>query len=131
MQCPRCAGTLETVSYRGISVDRCTTCQGLWFDILEAETLRKVEGADRLDIGEPEGAPDHGRPGPISCPKCQTLMTSMVDKNDPDLTYEKCPVCYGVWFEAGKFRGFQQSGFWHSLKKRLSGKERRGAKRET
>lgn len=121
MKCPNCAGRLEQVAYAGIAVDRCTDCKGLWFDIMEADMLRRVRGAAELDISELDLVAADDSLREILCPKCQTRMTHMADSRDPLLTYEKCPVCYGVWFDAGKFRHFyERGGLLSSLKRFFS-----------
>ena len=39
MDCPKCNALMEPVSYGGsnTTIDRCTQCHGLWFDLDEAE----------------------------------------------------------------------------------------------
>ena len=32
MKCPKCGMGLTEIDYRGIKVDRCSGCEGLWFD---------------------------------------------------------------------------------------------------
>ncbi|HSC34232.1 MAG TPA: zf-TFIIB domain-containing protein [Thermodesulfobacteriota bacterium] len=39
MKCPKCGGNLHEVSFRGISIDRCSTCGGVWLDNGELEKL--------------------------------------------------------------------------------------------
>ena len=42
MECPKCNALMEPVSYGGsnTTIDRCTQCHGLWFDLDEAERMR-------------------------------------------------------------------------------------------
>ena len=110
MQCPRCDGPLEQIDHNGTIVDRCQTCYGLWFDMIEPEKLRKIKNVSALDIGTPNEEHIHDDLKVIDCPKCKTRMTRLVDNIDPNLTYRKCPVCYGVWFDAGTFRAYQAQG---------------------
>lgn len=37
MKCPKCGADLETEEYHGVQVDRCTECQGVWFDAGEVD----------------------------------------------------------------------------------------------
>jgi hypothetical protein len=39
LRCPKCGEKLEEILFRGIMVDRCTGCQGVWFDAGEVEHL--------------------------------------------------------------------------------------------
>jgi len=50
MKCPKCGSALREEHMEGIEVDRCTVCQGLFFDHGELETLLmgKQEGRFRF-----------------------------------------------------------------------------------
>ena len=39
MNCPRCTSTLEELDRDGITIDRCTSCRGIWLDRGELERL--------------------------------------------------------------------------------------------
>jgi uncharacterized protein len=39
MTCPRCGGTLALRVWRGVSLDSCTNCHGLWLDAGELAML--------------------------------------------------------------------------------------------
>ena len=41
MDCPKCNAPMEEATYgRNMTIDRCTGCQGIWFDLGEAEQLK-------------------------------------------------------------------------------------------
>ncbi len=124
MQCPKCQASLEAVGYANIEVDRCTNCKGIWFDSLEAQKLKDIEGSESLDIGDPAAGSKYNQMGDINCPKCHTKMTKMVDLHQPHIWYEKCPVCYGIWFDAGEFKDYKEEGFGDFFKDLFS-RERR------
>lgn len=50
MHCPKCGMNLVTIDYKGIAVDRCTGCEGLWLDYGELAAITRLEktGLDRL-----------------------------------------------------------------------------------
>ncbi len=108
IKCPKCQGSFEQVPYANIEVDRCTDCHGIWFDSLEAQALKKVKGAETIDIGDPKTGKKFNQVGDINCPKCSTKMTKMVDVKQHHIWYEKCPLCYGIWFDAGEFKDFKE-----------------------
>lgn len=108
LQCPKCEGSLEAVVYAEIEVDRCTNCKGIWFDSQEAQKLKKIKGSENIDVGSPETGQKFNEVGNANCPKCQTQLTKMVDLNQSHIHYEKCPVCYGIWFDAGEFRDYKE-----------------------
>jgi Zn-finger nucleic acid-binding protein len=39
MRCPKCGMELEEIAFRGILVDKCFSCHGVWFDDGEVEKL--------------------------------------------------------------------------------------------
>jgi len=53
MNCPRCTSPMEELDRDGISIDRCTSCRGVWLDRGELERLtargRDGEYGDRRD----------------------------------------------------------------------------------
>ena len=108
--CPKCGGSLEQVTCGGIEVDRCLYCKGIWFDSFEAEQLKAIEGSESLDIGDPKTGSQLDRiTGEIDCPRCQAKMIRMVDIDQHCIWYEKCPVCQGVWLDAGEFKNFKDN----------------------
>lgn len=108
--CPKCASRLEQVICAGVEVDRCLHCKGLWFDSLEAETLKAVKGSESLDIGNPETGTQLDKiTEDIDCPRCKHRMTRMVDIDQHCIWYEKCPSCHGVWLDAGEFKNFKDN----------------------
>ena len=43
MKCPKCGFDLHTVTFKGLSIDRCFHCGGSWLDAGELETLAGKE----------------------------------------------------------------------------------------
>ena len=50
MRCPKCGMELIEIDYKGIKVDRCSECEGIWLDAGELETVSTLEksGLDKL-----------------------------------------------------------------------------------
>lgn len=50
MKCPKCGMELIEIDYKGIEIDRCSGCEGVWLDAGELETVSKLEktGLDKL-----------------------------------------------------------------------------------
>jgi len=48
IKCPKCDGTLQETTVEGVTIDRCDSCQGVWLDAGELETLTKREGGGWL-----------------------------------------------------------------------------------
>ena len=116
MNCPKCKSAMEKVEYHSIIVDRCKTCKGLWFDMLEAEHLKEIKGSAQIDIGDPKVGEEYNKIDKVKCPKCNTLMGKMVDNDQPHIWYESCDVCYGVFFDAGEFRDYVEENIMDFFK---------------
>ena len=43
MKCPKCGMDLAEMSYHGVTIDKCTACEGIWLDSGELETLLAEE----------------------------------------------------------------------------------------
>ncbi len=108
MNCPKCNAAMEKVTYQSIEVDRCTHCYGLWFDLLEHKQLKSLRGSEAIERGAPEMGKKLEEIKGVNCPVCQTQMTRIADVRQPHLRYESCPVCHGVFFDAGEFRDYKQ-----------------------
>ena len=106
MKCPKCGADFESVTYKGVMVDRCHGCQGLWFDRPEKELLKGLKGSEAIDIGEKSViVPDSkDKNDKIDCPRCSATMIVMIDKDQFHIQYEHCPSCFGTFFDAGEFR---------------------------
>ena len=50
MRCPKCGMELIEIDYKGIKVDKCSECEGVWLDDRELEAISKFEktGLDKL-----------------------------------------------------------------------------------
>lgn len=108
--CPKCGSSLETLIFDDIEIDRCYQCSGLWFDSLEAEKLKAIQGSEILDIGDPEVNSNFDRLSKeIKCPKCRGKMIRMLDIDLYTIWYEKCTKCHGVWLDAGEFKRYKQN----------------------
>jgi hypothetical protein len=50
MKCPKCGMELIEIDYKGIKVDKCSSCEGIWLDAGELESISKLQkrSLDRL-----------------------------------------------------------------------------------
>lgn len=121
IRCPKCAAAMEKVTFAAETVDRCTACQGLWFDAREHERLKDVPGSEAIDVGH--AGPPVPKPGKMTCPVCHTPLIAMSDHRQPHLKFESCTVCYGVFFDAGEFRDYKEVTLVETVR-RLFGRDR-------
>jgi hypothetical protein len=50
MKCPKCGMEIIEVDYKGLKVDKCSECDGVWLDAGELEAVVKMDksGIDKL-----------------------------------------------------------------------------------
>ena len=97
MICPCCSGEMTQETYRGVVLDLCTGCRGVWFDRGELEAHNSAEGSTALstvaglDRGfEPTGESTHQK-----CPRCERdiLRTGTVGRQ----CVMRCTSCGGLF----------------------------------
>ena len=116
LTCPKCAGAMEPVTHGDITVERCTVCKGIWFDLMEQRRLRTAPGAAAIDTGSPVAGSRTDEHRRITCPKCRTGMTHLRDVDNRTIEYEYCAVCNGAFFDAGEFVRYRDAGFLGTLR---------------
>lgn len=116
MKCPKCKANMEKVEYQSIEVDRCLNCHGLWFELMELESLVALDGSEVIDDGHAEAGEQFNAVDRIVCPACITPMVRMVDKNQPHIWFEKCSDCSGSFLDAGEFRDLKEKTLGDFLK---------------
>ena len=104
MICPKCKHEMLAIYYKGVTVDRCTNCIGIWFDALEAELLKNEWMSEHLDSGNPKVGKFYNATDDIGCPHCDKAMIKMYDQQQPHIWFEVCPDGEGKFFDAGEFK---------------------------
>lgn len=103
MRCPKCRADMELLNVEGVQVDRCSSCQGLWFDNGELEQLRDRRVGAELDIGDAKTGKANDTVKNYHCPRCGGDMLRRVDPQQRHIGYEQCGDCEGTYFDAGEF----------------------------
>ena len=110
MDCPKCNANMTERSVEvlqgKIVIDQCTSCKGLWFDLGEAEQLKKSWMSDFLDTGDPKIGKTYNRVRDIHCPRCGKGMNKLTDKRQTHLEYEACEE-HGMFMDAGEFTDYK------------------------
>lgn len=116
LSCPRDQSALTTLEYeRGIEVDRCETCAGIWLDEGELEAIQKNTERDyRLeldalpnDVGRSITVNEQRNQGPIHCPKCQAEMAAREYGYCSQIIIDVCPEGCGVWLDKGELQALE------------------------
>ena len=109
MDCPKCAGEMETISSDSadaMRIDRCKDCSGMYFDQLTQGGLKLVEGQAELDIGAAELGAEYDDMVYVECPKCNRIMDQRKNESPHRIRFELCPSCYSTFLDAGEFRQY-------------------------
>lgn len=103
MKCPKCnTETLNEFIVQGVSVDRCSSCAGIWFDVQElsellAEDARYVASLRWGSISDEAG----GQKG--FCPRDASTLLRVYSAIDRSVILDACGVCRGIWLDGGEF----------------------------
>lgn len=109
MICPKCKVGMYKVHVEGFEVDRCSGCEGLWFELREQEHLKDVAGvAEELDCADPMRGKLYNLLRNYPCPACGGPMVKMVIPEQPHIQIEQCGVCHGAFFDAGEFTDYSE-----------------------
>jgi Zn-finger nucleic acid-binding protein len=103
MQCPSCAGRLESECLRGQSFERCLSCRGEWFTHDALHALLSAQAP------QPPARPAaYRRPSPFSDPvryrKCPSCDQPMLRRNFRESSGVVVDVCaaHGLWLDRGE-----------------------------
>ena len=109
MKCPKCrTETLRSITVDEVEVDRCSTCDGIWFDRGELGGLldsKEEMGLQPLMDGQDQVGLDM-RGG--VCPRHNNAMIRVKSLRNREVSVETCPVCQGIWLDGGEFRTIRE-----------------------
>lgn len=111
---------METVVFEKVEVDRCTACRGLFFDAREAEKLRAMPGSEAIDVGDAGIGRVQNTNDRIRCPRETSPMLRIVDPRQPHIHIETCPVCQGMFFDAGEFTDWKSESLLDVVRRWIS-----------
>ena len=74
MRCPKCRTDMEQVEFDGVEIDRCKNCNGMWFDVGESDSLKNIDAATAIDIGDSESGRQMNEIDWYRCPRCDGGM---------------------------------------------------------
>jgi Zn-finger nucleic acid-binding protein len=95
VNCPRCDAPLEHKKLKGIEIDRCSECKGLWLDHPELDELEDTV----LDNDQLKGTMVYAvRSSDITCPVCNGVMRTF-NYRAYDLPIDECEAQHGFWLD--------------------------------
>ena len=115
MDCPKCNAPMEEATYgRNMTIDRCTGCEGIWFDLGEAEQLKDKWMSEFLDTGNAKTGKANNNITDCPCPRCGKTMEHIKDADQPHIGYEACAE-HGMYFDAGEFTDFKHETLFEKM----------------
>lgn len=98
MKCPKCSSNLEKKTHKGIEVDYCNNCKGMWLDLEELDQLEDtVFDEDKL-----KGTLIFSStPTEYHCPHCGSQLRSFKYRLH-SLELEYCENEHGFWLDEGE-----------------------------
>jgi Zn-finger nucleic acid-binding protein len=104
MKCPKCkTEDLAEFAVESVAVDRCPSCNGIWFDRQElsellAEDARRVAALTR-------GSPNEEAEGMKGqCPRDASQLLRVYSSIDRSVVLDACADCHGIWLDGGEFK---------------------------
>jgi len=95
MKCPKCDTELEKKAYRGMEVDHCGNCGGMWLDLQELDQLEDLA----FDEDELKGtAMVSSTPTDRRCPHCGSQLQRFKYRFH-SLELEFCENKHGYWLD--------------------------------
>ncbi len=89
-RCPRCKERLEPFTRKGMILDRCRACAGLWYD--DGELTADLGLSRRLRAKE-------GTPSDLRCPRCPDRGLFSIAYPKTPVMIDACADCNGVWLD--------------------------------
>lgn len=121
MKCPIDRQPLEKSFYEGsIDVDSCSTCNGVWLDKGELESIQKLRKNNYdLELDERSLTSSHikntyqlgKKPADreLTCPSCQSTMIQKEYGYGSLIMIDVCPniTCQGMWLDHGELKALE------------------------
>lgn len=100
MLCPKCNSEMREKSYRGITVDVCSACRGIFLDKGELERIEDQQLGNIIDAcGYSQRREDLDRVE-ATCHRCGKTMLAL--RGAGDIVFDWCESCEGIFFDKGE-----------------------------
>jgi Zn-finger nucleic acid-binding protein len=97
MKCPKCNVELQTQNDRGVEVEACPSCQGMWLTPGELDQLENEAFNDEANKGSLFLVSQETK---LKCPVCSAALKRF-DYRFFDLQLDCCPE-HGFWLDKGE-----------------------------
>ena len=102
MDCPLCQDIMIVLELKGVEIDYCPECGGIWLDEGELEILlddreNSVHAFQTLQVVKDVSEQ------PRKCPTCRKKMEKVLCGNQgKKIMIDRCPHYHGLWFDKGE-----------------------------
>ncbi|HMD55434.1 MAG TPA: zf-TFIIB domain-containing protein [Phycisphaerae bacterium] len=96
MKCPKCNVDLQLTNDRGVEIQSCPNCHGMWFTRSEFDQFEDIAIDPEAKTGSLYIV---DQPTELKCPVCSGTLVSF-DYRFYDLRLDCCPD-HGFWLQAG------------------------------
>lgn len=104
MNCPKClCALIDTYTPKGVVVDYCPSCQGIWFDKGELNHFSKSPMAFSKML---QAGLINPHASSCDCPRCGIAMQEGGFIKE-ELLIDGCPSCGGLWLDAQELTAMQ------------------------
>ena len=103
MKCPKCkTESFASFSVRGVTVDRCSSCNGIWFDEQELSQLLSEDARQLTALREGEEKEElNAKRG--KCPRDNSQLLRVCSSINRSVVVDACLQCRGIWLDGGEF----------------------------
>lgn len=97
LACPKCTNYMFPGRKKGVQIDCCSSCSGIWLDKGElatiAHTPQDIPGAPQMLKSTPTNYP---------CPRCGSKLNEHPYSTGGELLVDSCTGCSGVYLDRGE-----------------------------
>lgn len=110
MNCPRCSVELKPVKIKGIELDICDTCEGIWFDNGELDKVCNLgeSSLETSDISKSlirdNSLNKSTKSKTLTCPHCNSTLERFIYSYDSNILLDACKICHGIWLDDGELK---------------------------
>lgn len=99
--CPKCRGYMLEQDLRGIQIDLCSRCEGIWLDRGELAVLAETPD----DLPEADGGVNDTV---YRCPRCSSALKERRYSQQYNLQIDVCAECRGVYLDRGELNRIER-----------------------
>jgi len=102
MNCPVCKNEpMVVLELKGVEIDYCLKCKGIWLDKGELELLLEGFESSR-DVLTSFDLDKKSKEKKRKCPICLKKMEKVLCGRDKKVLIDRCPKGDGLWFDGGE-----------------------------